>query len=259
MGSGIVFNIQRYSLHDGPGIRTTVFLKGCPLRCRWCCNPESQSFAIEPAFDARKCINCGGCNKSPSARRELSLIPQCPSGAIFAYGKEYTAAEILDAAERDAVFYGADGGLTLSGGEPLAQPDFAVALLEEAKRRRINTAIESCAHVPWDVLRAAAALLDSIFFDIKSLESEKHRAFTGVGNELILENFRRLCTAFPHKPITVRCPAVPGFNAEEIPQIAAFARGVGSNVRFQAMEYHTLGAGKYVMLGRKMLDFPEVL
>ncbi|MDR1630443.1 MAG: glycyl-radical enzyme activating protein [Oscillospiraceae bacterium] len=266
--TGYIFNIQHFSLHDGPGIRTNVFLKGCPLRCRWCCNPESHALLPEAAFDKSKCILCGACSlgaKEPAVRFEhgekvidrtalhangerLALV--CPTGAISLYGEQKSVGEILDEAERDAAFYSrGGGGITLSGGEPLFQAEFATAILREAKRRHIRTAIETCGHVPWETLREAAEHLDYVLYDIKSLNSVSHKEQTGVGNEQILENFRLLCEHFPALPKLVRTPVIPEFNEHEALEIKAFAESF-PNVTFQALSYHTFGVKKYAMLGK---------
>ncbi|MDR0884401.1 MAG: glycyl-radical enzyme activating protein [Oscillospiraceae bacterium] len=237
---GTIFNIQHFSLHDGPGIRTVVFLKGCPLRCRWCCNPESQSFVPEPAFDATKCIHCGACDT-------INQPFDCPTGARFVYGTVASVSEILDEVERDAAFWKDGGGLTLSGGEPLAQPDFCLALLREAKRRYIPTAMETCGHAPWEILRTAADALDYILYDVKSLDSAKHKTWTGVGNAQILENLHKLCRD-THPPIKIRTPKIPDFNEHEIGDIAALAASLGC--AHEVLPYHDFGRRKYEMLAR---------
>lgn len=271
--TGYIFNIQHFSLHDGPGIRTNVFLKGCPLRCRWCCNPESQALLPEAAFDESKCILCGACAlgaKEPAVRLEqgekridrtalrmngerLALV--CPTGAISLYGEQKSVGEIIDEAERDTAFYSrGGGGITLSGGEPLFQAEFATALLREAKRRHIHTAIETCGHVPWETLRNAGHYLDYVLYDIKSLDSANHKEQTGVGNEQILANFRLLCEQFPALPKLVRTPVIPECNEHEVEAIQAFAENF-LNVTFQALPYHTFGVKKYAMLGKSYQGF----
>lgn len=271
---GFVFNIQRYSLHDGPGIRTLVFLKGCPLRCRWCSNPESQRVEPELAHNEDKCIGIGECthcrdvcpNKAVRDKengfidieRELccecfQCADGCPSLALSVFGKLMTVGEVMRAVEADGVFYGrSGGGMTLSGGEPLAQADFTCELLKEAKRRRINTSIETCGFVEWKDLERACGYLDSILFDIKSMNPVKHKEFTGVSNERILENFLRLCERFPNLPKRVRTPVVPGFNdtEEDITAIVDFIRG-RPHLEYELLAYHRLGQPKYKYLGRQ--------
>lgn len=272
--AGYVFNIQQFSIHDGPGIRTILFLKGCPLRCHWCSNPESQAFYPEVAFNEKKCIGraaCGRCitacatgaldgkaAQAPVLRRAqcsrcLACVGHCPSGALAVFGQLRRVEELLDIVEADSAFYArSGGGLTLSGGEPLAQPDFALALLKEAKRRRINTAVETTGYVPWDVLAKAASLLDTIIYDIKCLDEETHRTGTGVSNQLILANFARLCEVFPDLPKLVRTPVIPGFNDDEqtISEIAALLHGK-PGVTYELLPYHRLGQSKYEALGRE--------
>lgn len=273
----LVFNIQHYSLHDGSGIRTILFLKGCPLRCRWCCNPESQRWEREIFYQSDKCITqaeCGACAAvcpeevisfpSPPAKAEiqfsacvncLKCASVCPSKAITVQGESYSVKELIDLVERDSVFYrGSKGGLTVSGGEPLSHIDFLEGLLTEAHRRYLHTAIETCGCAPYGSLRRAARHLDQILFDIKSMDSQKHREYTGQGNEQILENFLRLCDEFPQLPKKVRTPVVPGFNdtPEDIRAIRDWL-GNRPNVTYEPLKYHSFGKGKYLALGR---DYP---
>jgi pyruvate formate lyase activating enzyme len=270
-----VFNIQHYSLHDGPGIRTIVFLKGCPMRCRWCCNPESQQYNREISYVANKCIGlseCGYCKDyAPQnaitfeddkavidmerCSHCLECAEVCPSKAIKSEGKEYGIKELADIVERDSAFYGhGDGGLTVSGGEPLTHGNFLIALLKEAKKRRITTAIETCGYADYEVLFEAAKYLDTILFDIKSLNDEKHREYTGKSNKKILENFERLCRDYPNLKKKVRTPVIPGFNdsVEYIKNILDFIKDK-PNVSYEPLPYHSFGRGKYTALGR---DYP---
>ncbi len=273
--TGIVFNIQKFSVHDGQGIRTMVFLKGCPLRCPWCSNPESQHREPERAYNPTRCLTanvCGRCIEAcPSGalrvieelicfdRRRCILcglcVSACPTGAQSVYGQLRSVGDILDQVEKDDVFYNrSDGGMTLSGGEPLAQADFALALLREARRRQIHTTIETCGHCPTELLDRACRHLDALIFDIKSLDSEKHKRFVGVGNELILRNIEHVWTHFPLLPVLIRTPVVPGFNdtAEEILNIRKMLPQ-RTNVCFEPLTYHRMGQPKYAYLGR---DYP---
>lgn len=269
---GLVFNIQKYSVHDGPGIRTVVFLKGCPLSCLWCSNPESQSFTPELAYNINRCITVSECLRCSEickvgalSRGEddkievdwqacnncLDCTDVCPAGALITYGEEMTVKEAIDQVEADATFYArSGGGLTLGGGEPLAQPDFAVALLKEAKRRYIKTAIETCGHVSTTALVEACAYCNTLMFDIKSMNSEKHKKFTGQDNELIQKNLAAVREAYPKLNIRVRTPVIPGFNdtPEDIQAIVDFLQDL--NVEFEVLPYHRLGTQKYFNTGR---------
>ncbi len=274
--SGYVFNIQRYTLHDGPGIRTMVFLNGCPLRCRWCSNPESQQPRPELALNVQKCIGtseCDSCLKACSrgavaagedgkirldrSRCDMCMdcAAACPSEALHVLGTLRSVADVMAAVEADGAFFGrSGGGMTLSGGEPLLQADFALSLLREAKRRRIDTAIETCGHVEWRRLRDAAELSNTVFFDVKCTDAARHRAFTRLDNALILGNLRRLTAAFPRLSIVVRTPLIPGFNdsMDDISRIIAFL-GQLRPVAYEVLPYHRLGKPKYQYLGR---DYP---
>ncbi len=273
--NGIIFNIQRYSVHDGPGIRSIVFLKGCPLTCQWCANPESQHRQPELAYNDYKCIGTSECQyclticpagaiqkNQDKIRIDRKLCTNCdlcadscPSKALNMYGKSMSVNEVLDTVEQDSIFYSrSGGGMTLSGGEPLLQADFATELLKEAKRRRINTTIETCGYADWEKVEQVCQYVDNILFDIKSMDSSKHKEFTGVPNEKILDNFQRLCNRFPNTPITVRTPVIPGFNdtEQDIVAILNFIKGI-PQVRYELLGYHRLGEPKYIYLGKDYL------
>ena len=274
--SGIVFNIQKYSVHDGPGIRTVVFLKGCPLRCRWCSNPESQKPQPQLVYNRNKCLTlehcvrclevctAGAIKSGEGGRVEIDrevctecllCTKACPSLALNVYGESMTVEQVIGKVEEDSAFYSrSGGGLTIGGGEPMHQAEFAVAILKEAKRRRINTAMETCGFCSWEALESACELLDTLLYDVKSMDPEKHRVFTGVSNELVLENLERVREAFPGLPVWVRTPIVPGFNddPEEIRRVLEHIQGM-PNTWFEALDYHRMGKPKYEYLG---LDFP---
>lgn len=221
---GRIFDIQRYSIHDGGGIRTIVFLKGCPLRCKWCCNPEGQHYNVEK-------MTLGGKEKI--------------------VGQDVTVGEIIDIIERDRIYYRrSGGGLTLSGGESLTQPDFAVALLKTSKERGINTAMESTGFADFSVISRYLPYLDLYLMDIKHMNSAKHKEFTSQPNELILENARKITDAGTR--LIVRTPVIPTFNAtkEEIGEIAKFASSLKGVTQMHILPYHRIGTDKYKGLGR---------
>ena len=221
---GRIFDIQRYSIHDGGGIRTIVFLKGCPLRCKWCCNPEGQHYNVEK-------MTLGGKEKI--------------------VGQDVTVGEIIDIVERDRIYYRrSGGGLTLSGGESLTQPDFAVALLKTAKERGINTAMESTGFADFSVISRYLPYLDLYLMDIKHMNSAKHKEFTSQPNELILENAKKITDAGAR--LIVRTPVIPTFNAtkEEIGEIAKFASSLKGVTQMHILPYHRIGTDKYKGLNR---------
>lgn len=268
----LVFNIQKYSLHDGSGIRTVVFLKGCPLRCLWCCNPESQNTGREIIYRRSRCIGKSGCGLCTEAcpaggisydedgkavidfkicNTEPEWCMVCPARALEIEGTYMDIDEIIGRVEQDAAFYRRGrGGLTVSGGEALLQKN-TILLLKKAKEHRINTAIETCGHVPCDRLLEAAEYLDTIFFDIKSLNDSRHEEYTGVSGELIRANYEALCRAYPGKRIVARTPVIPGFNdsEEELAAIKEFVLQY-EGVEWERLPYHRFGVGKYEMLGR---------
>ena len=273
---GMVFNIQKYSVHDGPGIRTIVFLKGCPLSCRWCSNPESQKSCAELACNPGRCIGiskCGHClpvcphgsivcgaDDKPRVERSrcngcaMPCADVCPAQGLLVYGKKRDVADVLRVVEQDMAFYArSGGGLTLSGGEPLLQGGFAVALLREARARRIKTAVETCGMASAATVREAAPHLSYVLYDIKHMDSAVHEARTGQPNARILENFRILAEEFPDLPILARTPVIPGFNdtTEAIAAIARFIKPYG-RVNYELLPYHRLGTQKYHFLGREV-------
>ncbi len=272
-GAGLIFNIQRFSLHDGSGIRTLVFLKGCPLACPWCSNPEGRSFTPDLAYRPAKCIGTEACGLCMEACREGAISPgkdgkveidrtactscglcveACPSLALERFGKRMTVEEVLGVVEEDGAFYArSGGGLTLSGGEAMSQPRFAVALLRAARARGLGTALETTGLCRWEDLEAACAELGELFFDVKILDPGRHREVTGVENEAILANLKRVCEGFPGLRIVVRTPIVPGFNnaEEEVSAVVDFLNGLARPVEYELLPYHGFGAPKYEQLG----------
>jgi pyruvate formate lyase activating enzyme len=271
---GLVFDVQRYSLHDGSGIRTVVFMKGCPLRCAWCSNPEGQTCAPQLAYDAAKCIGRAACGEACQRACEVSAIhpaqgekvevdltactacgscvPVCPSLALELLGEGMSVEDVLERVERDGLFFArSGGGVTLSGGEPLLQADFSARLLEAARERGIHTALETSGSVPWSDVEKVCRHADQVFYDVKCLDAERHRQATGVGNGRILENLRRLRETFPDLPVVVRTPVVPGVNdsPDDIRAICEFLRGLAGPVCYELLPYHRLGEQKYRKLG----------
>lgn len=267
---GIIFNLQRYSIHDGPGIRTTVFLKGCPLRCLWCQNPESQSAQPEIFFDREKCKGCGTCVKAcPKGAIEIKdgksrtnrqlckgigkCAEVCPNGARNLIGRYATAGEVFKEVKEDEIFYWrSGGGVTLSGGEPLAQPEFVIALLKLCKDAGINTALDTSGYTKWGTFKRVLEYVDLVLYDFKHMDPVEHKKYTGVSNELILDNVRRI-----HHELSItilaRVPIIPGYNdsVENIKATARFiAKELDKSVKVHLLPYHRLGEVKYERLER---------
>jgi pyruvate formate lyase activating enzyme len=265
---GTVFDVQRYSLDDGPGIRTAVFFKGCPLRCVWCANPESQRVNPELLLFATTCVACGACVEVCSAngraldgdrlewnRQACTRCGECaricPAHATVWSGTRTPAGDVIGEVLRDAAFY-EDGGLTLTGGEPLLQPAFAEALLRLAKAEHIDTVVETTGNAPWETLEALYPYVDLWLFDLKHMDSPAHRNWTGVGNELILSSLRRLATR--GAPIRVRMPLIPDVNItdDNLRRTAEFVSQLGGAIHsVDLLPYHKLARAKYEALGRK--------
>jgi pyruvate formate lyase activating enzyme len=275
--TGIVLNVQRDCSHDGPGIRTTVFLKGCSLRCKWCANPESIRRAPEMSYDPRACVGkaqCGVCLAPPfpegafyvvegtddkvrvnwdlATDIDEACVSLCPKDALSMFGKTMTVDEVLDEVEKDASFYrNTGGGMTISGGECMLQPDFTAALLAGAHSRGINTAIETACNVPWSSLEKVLPHVDTMLHDHKLTDPERHKKWTGVDNERILANFKRAYEEFPDTVFIARTPLIPGVNADEehIRAVLEFIRPHKNVIDYELLPYHRFGLGKYESLG----------
>jgi len=265
---GLVFNIQRYSIHDGPGIRTTVFFKGCPLRCKWCSNPESISSQPEILVRETRCNGCRRCIEvcSPAAlslastglwldRQKCDLclkcIDACWEDAIEVAGRYMGLGEVVDECRRDELFYhNSGGGVTLSGGEPLIQADFALALLERCKLLGLNTALDTCGHVHWQVLEKALQFTDLVLFDIKHLDADEHRDGTGVDNKLIMDNLEKAAN-YGRARIWIRVPVIPGYNDSDqyMERLARGLQGIKAE-KVSLLGYHEWGRPKYQSLGK---------
>ncbi len=273
--TGMVLNIQHYSLHDGPGIRTTVFLKGCSLRCKWCCNPESIHPQAELAFNPHKCIGkeaCGACmavcpesapfTVAPGDRIHINwdlctncgrCIDVCPSTALYLFGKEMTVEQVLEEVEQDSAFYReSGGGISLSGGDCLCQPRFSAALLQEAHARGLNTAMETASNVPWKAMEMVLPHVDTLFHDLKIMDPARHKKWTGVDNSRILANLKRAYTTFKNKRFLARSPIIPGVNdtEEHVRSVLAFILPHENVADYELLPYHRLGEPKYGFLGK---------
>lgn len=259
-----VFDIQRNSYVDGPGIRTTVFFKGCNLRCEWCHNPEGQSFEQEMLFYKDKCIGCGKCvEKCPtggiSDKAKCAFCGKCelycPNDARRICGKEYDIDELMTELCKDRAFYEkSGGGITCSGGECMLQTDALSELLSACKDQDLNTAVDTAGNVPWSSFEKVLPFADMFLYDIKAITPQLHKKYTGVGNELILDNLKRLFKA--QKRIWIRVPVIGGVNdtSEEIKKIADFLRPY-SPEKVELLPYHSMGEGKFKALGKTAAHF----
>lgn len=265
--NGKLVDIKRFAVHDGPGIRTTVFLKGCTLRCIWCHNPESRRAKPELAFLAHKCVGCGDCVEAcqhgvhvltaeeHTVKREACVAcgacaEACLHDALILYGKEYTPEEVAATVMEDAAFYEtSNGGATVSGGEPLVQVDFCVELFKLLKAKGIHTAVDTCGNVPWASFEKILPWADMFLYDFKQADTEKHRVVTGCGNELILENLVKLSQT--GKPIEIRMPLVPESNMSEDDLRAAgkFLKDLPNITAVRLLAYHSMARSKFIAVG----------
>jgi pyruvate formate lyase activating enzyme len=265
----MIFDIQRYSTHDGSGIRTIIFFKGCPLRCAWCENPESQSYGYELLYDPRKCIRCLECTKiggdgqvawregrihierdriaNPDAYRKV-----CPANALQVVGKRMRIDEVVQEIERDLPFYRkSGGGVTISGGEPYGQPDLLLELLRSLKKCEIRTAVETCLQAKWEHIEPSLEYVGTFLADLKHTDPDKFRAFTGGTLPVVLDNFKNLERS--RSEVVARVPVIPRFNdsAEEIRQIIDFAASRSNIKEIHFLPFHVLGVHKYELTERK--------
>ena len=264
METGRVLDIQRHSIHDGPGVRTTVFLKGCPLKCIWCCNPESQSFDQDYMYVPSKCIGCGACTSiCPVMACKNGIIDhekcikcgkcaeECYAGAIKEVGKRMTVEQVMNEVNKDLFYYEGVGGITVSGGEAFAQPAFLKDLLRACKEERFHTLIETCGYFNWELCEDIFPYIDMLYFDIKQCGDEHYKLFTGVTMQRILENLKKILDL--GKKVVVRIPVIMECNGniDVMHEIARKLVSIGYHGEIHLLPYHAYGAIKYEQLGRE--------
>ena len=269
--SGRIFDIRRFSTHDGGGIRTTVFFKGCPLRCVWCHNPEGISPVPRPLWFSGACISCGSCEKAarsggisqgesriqidPLAAEDWdAVMDACPTGALRWDSRTMHAVELMNEIRKDKPFYAyGGGGVTLSGGDPLMQADFAAEILRRCYAEGIHTAVETELYAKAEDVRRVLSYAQLIYADLKLFDSQKHKLYTGEGNGLILENLRMLLTGKMRDRVIVRTPMIPGITAteENIVEIAHFLTALDPDVRLELLNYNPLAAAKYPLMNKE--------
>ena len=270
--NGTIFDIKRFAIHDGPGIRTTVFLKGCNLNCVWCQNPEGIPFGKGIWVNKELCKACGSCVDScPTEALKLvqgrvkydeklctfcdACIEVCPTHAIRRIDRSFTIEELVEEVVKDRVFFDtSNGGVTLSGGEPLGQPEFAIKFLERLKQENINTCIETALFVPQEILKRTIPFVDHYFVDIKLFDTHLHKKYIGTENELILENFRYLASRQDN--IVVRVPLIPGITAHEenLKSIASFVHAINPRIKIELLNFNWVSKAKYDALGIKYFN-----
>lgn len=268
--TGRIFDIRRFSTHDGGGIRTTVFMKGCPLRCAWCHNPEGIDFARRPVWFRGKCMGCGSCVEAcrdggvvrldhgvkihPEANEDWDAVMDgCPTGALRWDSRDMTIDEVMAELRKDSAFFAHGGGVTLSGGDPLFQSEFAAALLQACRAEGIHTAVETELHAPLESVRAVLSRADLVYADLKLLDGELHKAYTGADNAPILKNLRWLLEGGLRERVIVRTPLIPGMTAteENIAAIAGWLAERYADVVYELLNYNPLAAAKYPLLKRE--------
>ena len=263
---GLISDIQKFSTHDGPGIRTLVFMKGCPIRCLWCSNPETQNHHEEIVFFQKNCIGCGECAEiCPLGAIETETFKLdwdicdncgkcaeiCPVNSKKLIGKWYTVSELIKEVEADRIFYrNSDGGVTVSGGEPALQYKFVSSFLKKCQGLNLNTAIETCGYAKWEHLEAIVKYSDLVFFDIKHMDSEIHKNLTGKSNKLILKNAKTVSSI---APVTIRFPIIPGYNdtKKNLEATVSFVKTLKKVEKIELLPYHSLGEYKYKSLGKR--------
>ena len=268
---GLIFNIQRLSIVDGPGGRTSVFLKGCPLECRWCCNPESIDKSAEILLNDNKCTLLGNCiNACPNNAVEiknskrtvnwkecnqcLKCVDACSARAIEQVGYNLSVDQVIKIVMQDLRYYNrSGGGITISGGEPLLQPEFTLSLFQEAKKRRVHTALDTCGYAQWEIFDPILDYTDLLLYDLKHMDSAKHMEGTGVPNDLILDNLQKISKRTDAK-VWIRFPLVSGYNDSDkhIKELCGFVKDLGAVVeQISLLPYHNLGESKYASVGRE--------
>jgi len=269
---GYIFDIQRYSINDGPGIRTTVFLKECPLRCLWCDNPESQEIRPELFYFKSLCVKCLRCIKvcpvgankitndsNIEIDRELckvcgACVEACLDEARAISGRLISVEEVIEIVKKDALFYrNSGGGITLSGGEPCCQPLFAINLLEQSHQCGFHTTLDTTGYAPWEVFESIVRHADLVLYDIKHVDPQRHKELTGVDNKLILDNLKRII--LQKIQVIVRVPLIPGLNDSDdnIRRLGEFVVDLDSRIEVDLLPYHPLGTSKYSRLGREYM------
>ena len=264
--TGTIFDIKRFAVHDGPGIRTTVFFKGCPLRCLWCHNPESMKIQRQIVFFENKCIGCGECFKrcpnsaieaTPEGRKYHkekctlcgTCVEYCYAEATVMQGKIVSVEEVIEEVKKDMPFYeNSGGGVTLSGGEPTMQAEFCIEILAESKKAGMHTALDTSGYVKFDILKEILKYVDLVLYDLKVMDPQKHKEYTGVTNEIIISNLKEIDEM--NVPIEIRIPTIPGYNDSEDNLLATceLINSLHNVERVKLLPYHRLGEGKYTRL-----------